>query len=382
MIYLDNSATTKPHEAVMQTFLQVNEHYYANPASIHRAGVEANDLLMRAREQVAGILKTEDTNIIFTAGGTESNNFALYGVARASTHKGKHIIISEIEHPSVLEAAKLLAEEGFEVDYLRVDQNGVISLDELARMIRKDTILVSVMHINNEVGSIQPIEEIAKIVHANSRAIFHVDAVQSFGKIHVAFNGEDGPDIITVSGHKIHALKGSGIIAFRKYIKVAALLVGGGQEFGLRSGTVAVPQAVAFAKAARLAVEHLTVSMEQYKNWNSGIRTFLQQFNNEVYLLSPINGAGHILSFSVKGLKGEILINALQKQDVIVSTSSACSSKQTKNSHVVEALDVPDVFKKGVIRLSFGAHTTDADIEGFKAAFLNVMNELKGERQT
>ena len=220
MIYLDNSATTKPHEAVMQTFLQVNEHYYANPASIHCAGVEANDLLMRAREQLAGILKTENTNIIFTAGGTESNNFALYGVARASTHKGKHIIISEIEHPSVLEVAKLLAEEGFEVDYLRVNQNGHISLDELARMIRKDTILVSVMHINNEVGSIQPIEEIAKIVHANSRAIFHVDAVQSFGKIHVAFNGEDGPDIITVSGHKIHALKGSGIIAFRKYLSL------------------------------------------------------------------------------------------------------------------------------------------------------------------
>ncbi len=380
MIYLDNSATTKPHEAVLQTFLQVNQHYYANPASIHQAGVEANDLLMRAREQVAGVLKTDGTNIIFTAGGTESNNFALYGVARASMHKGKHIIISEIEHPSVLEVAKSLAEEGFEVDYLRVNQNGLISLDELTRIIRKDTILVSVMHINNEVGSIQPIEEIAKIVHANSRAMFHVDAVQSFGKIQVTFNGEDGPDIVTVSGHKIHALKGSGIIAFRKYIKVAPLLVGGGQEFGLRSGTVAVPQAVAFAKAARIAVEHLEESMEQYKNWNSGIRTFLQQFNNEVYVLSPINGAGHILSFSVKGLKGEILINALQKQDVIVSTSSACSSKQTKNSHVVEALDVPDVFKKGVIRLSFGAHTTDADIEGFKAAFLNVMNELKGER--
>lgn len=382
MIYLDNSATTKPHEAVLQTFLQVNQHYYANPASIHQAGVEANDLLMRAREQVAGILKTDGTNIIFTAGGTESNNFALYGVARASMHKGKHIIISEIEHPSVLEVAKSLAEEGFEVDYLRVNQNGLISLDELTRIIRKDTILVSVMHINNEVGSIQPIEEIAKIVHANSRAMFHVDAVQSFGKIQVTFNGEDGPDIVTVSGHKIHALKGSGIIAFRKYIKVAPLLVGGGQEFGLRSGTVAVPQAVAFAKAARIAVEHLEESMEQYKNWNSGIRTFLQQFNNEVYVLSPINGAGHILSFSVKGLKGEVLINALQKQDVIVSTSSACSSKQTKNSHVVEALDVPDVFKKGVIRLSFGAHTTDADIEGFKAAFLNVMNELKGERQS
>lgn len=382
MIYLDNSATTKPHEAVLQTFLQVNQHYYANPASIHQAGIEANDLLMRAREQVAGILKTDGTNIIFTAGGTESNNFALYGVARASMHKGKHIIISEIEHPSVLEVAKSLAEEGFEVDYLRVNQNGLISLDELTRIIRKDTILVSVMHINNEVGSIQPIEEIAKIVHANSRAMFHVDAVQSFGKIQVTFNGEDGPDIVTVSGHKIHALKGSGIIAFRKYIKVAPLLVGGGQEFGLRSGTVAVPQAVAFAKAARIAVEHLEESMEQYKNWNSGIRTFLQLFNNEVYVLSPINGAGHILSFSVKGLKGEVLINALQKQDVIVSTSSACSSKQTKNSHVVEALDVPDVFKKGVIRLSFGAHTTDADIEGFKAAFLNVMNELKGERQS
>jgi cysteine desulfurase len=379
MIYLDNSATTKPHESVLQTFLQVNEHYYANPASIHKAGVEANDLLTRAREQVASILNTEEKQVIFTSGGTESNNFALYGVAKSSTHKGKHIIISEIEHPSVLEAAKRLIKEGFDVEYLRVNEQGKFSIEQLKRIIRKDTILVSVMHVNNEMGAISPIREMAQIIHDNSRAVFHVDAVQSFGKMPVTFDGENGPDILTVSGHKIHGLKGSGIIAFRKQFNVHPFLVGGGQEYGLRSGTVAVPLAVSFAKAARLAVEKIQVMQVQYKKWNRELRGYLAQFGEEIFILSPEDAADHILSFSVRGLKGEILINALQKENVIVSTSSACSSKQTKDSHVVEAMKVAPQYKKGVIRISFGAMTTDQDIETFKARFQQVMNELKGE---
>ena len=379
MIYLDNSATTKPHESVLQTFLQVNEHYYANPASIHQAGVEANDLLSRARQQVASILNTEEKHVIFTSGGTESNNFALQGIAKASTHKGKHIIVSEIEHPSVLEAAKRLIKEGFDVEYLRVDNNGKLLLDQLKRIIRKDTILVSVMHVNNEMGAISPIREMAQIIHEKSRAIFHVDAVQSFGKIPVAFDGENGPDILTVSGHKIHGIKGSGIIAFRKQINVLPFLVGGGQEYGLRSGTVAVPLAVSFAKAARLAVEKIAVMQAQYKKWNDELRSYLAQYGEEVFILSPEDAANHILSFSVKGLKGEILINALQKENIIFSTSSACSSKQTKDSHVVEAMKIAPQYKKGVIRISFGAMTTDQDIEAFKISFKQVMNELKGE---
>lgn len=378
MIYLDNSATTKPSKAVLDTFLQVNEHYFANPASIHQAGVEANDLLTRAREQLANILKTEAKQVIFTSGGTESNNFAFHSVAKSNAHIGKHIIVSEIEHPSVLEAAKRLIKEGYEVEYLRVDENGAVSVEQLKRILRKDTILVSVMHVNNEVGAIAPISEIAKIVHDNSRALFHMDAVQSFGKLPVKFNGENGPDVITVSGHKINGLKGSGLIAFRKQINVTPFIIGGGQEFGLRSGTVAVPLAVSLAKAARLAVEAIEQHTINFNKWNDELRQFLLNFQDEVFILSPINGASHILSFSVKALKGEILINALQKHDVIVSTSSACSSKQTKNSHVVEAMNIPEIYKKGVIRISFGANTMNDDIEAFKNAFQQVMDELKG----
>ncbi|RKJ14316.1 aminotransferase class V-fold PLP-dependent enzyme, partial [Butyricicoccus sp. 1XD8-22] len=183
MIYFDNSATTKPYKEVLDTFIQVNEHFYANPASIHEAGVEANELLDRARSQVAQILKTDDYSVLFTGGGTESNNFAIFGVTKANTHKGKHIITTEIEHASILESVKSLEKEGFEVDYLQVDENGVISLEELKKKIRKDTVFVSIMHVNNEIGSIQPIQEAGKIIHENSRATFHVDAVQSFGKL-------------------------------------------------------------------------------------------------------------------------------------------------------------------------------------------------------
>ena len=177
MIYLDNSATTKPHKEVMQTFMAVNEQYYANPASIHAMGVESNELLMRAREQVADILHTDAKNVLFTSGGTESNNTAIFGLARGNTHKGKHILTTVIEHPSVLESVKQLEKEGFEVEYLSVEKNGVILLDELRKKVRKDTVLVSIMHVNNEMGVIQPIFEAAKMVHEMSRAAFHVDAV-------------------------------------------------------------------------------------------------------------------------------------------------------------------------------------------------------------
>ena len=380
MIYLDNSATTKPHKEVLATFMQVNELYFANPASIHLAGVESNTLLTKAREQLAHLLNTEEKNVLFTSGGTESNNFALHGLAKSSHFRGKHIITTEIEHPSILEAVKRLQEdEGYEVDYLKVNKQGVISLDELREKLRKDTVIVSIMHVNNEMGAIQPIEQAAQIIHEKCQAMFHVDAIQSFGKLPVIFDDENGPDVISISGHKIHALKGTGVLAFRKKPQVKAFLVGGGQEFGLRSGTVAVPQAVAMAKAARLAVEAMPVNIEKYKKWSTQLHDFFEQFGSEVHVLSTRDGAPHIFSFSVKGLKGEILINALQKRDILVSTSSACSSKQTKTSHVVEALNIDGRYKNGVLRLSFGANNTDADIAAFEKEFTVVMKELKGE---
>lgn len=379
MIYLDNSATTKPHKEVLATFMQVNELYFANPSSIHQAGVEANALLTKAREQMATILNTEANHVLFTSGGTESNNFALYGIAKKNSFKSKHIITTEIEHPSILEAVKRLESEGFEIDYLKPNKDGVISIDELRKKLRKETNLVSIMHVNNEMGAIQPIEQAAELIHEHSLAVFHVDAIQSFGKMPVQFNGEHGPDLISISGHKIHALKGTGVLAFRKRPNIHPFLVGGGQEFGLRSGTVAVPQAVAMAKAARIAVEAIPEKLASYKKWSHDLHDYFEQFGQDIHVISTRDGAAHILSFSVYGLKGEILINALQKRDIIVSTSSACSSKQTKTSHVVEALNVDSRYKNGVLRLSFGAYTTDLEIEAFKAEFTAVMNELKGD---
>ncbi|MER1999804.1 MAG: cysteine desulfurase family protein [Lysinibacillus sp.] len=379
MIYLDNSATTKPLPEVMQTFVQVSEQYYANPASIHEAGNTTNQLLTKAREQLANILNTDAKQVIFTAGGTEANNFAVYSVSKTQQHIGKHVITTAVEHPSILQSVKRLHDEGFDVDYLDVDERGVISLEQLASKLRKDTIFVSVMHVNNEMGAIQPIEEIAKLVHEKSRALFHVDAVQSFGKLPVHFNGDLGPDMISVSGHKIHSVKGSGFLALRRAFTMVPFIVGGGQEFGLRSGTAAVPQAVALAKAARIATEKLDERYKQYKQWSTDLYAFFRQFDEHVHMLSSDASAPYILSFSVRDLKGEILINALQKDGVFVSTSSACSSKMKKTSHVVTALNIPQAYKDGVLRLSFGSLTTNEDIEGFKRVFNNVMSQLKGE---
>ena len=305
-------------------------------------------IIAREKEQaMLDRLLTEPTSQLLTVYGRRrigktflireyfDDNFAFKHTAvsplefKDSGFRGKHIITTEIEHASILEAMKRLAEDGFEVEYLKVNKEGVISLDELREKVRKDTILVSIMHVNNEIGTIQPIEQAAQIIRQNSHAMFHVDAIQSFGKLPVKFNGANGPDIISISGHKIHALKGSGVVAFRKKPMLKPFIVGGGQEFGLRSGTVAVPQAVAMAKAARLAVEAMPTRLENYKKWSKELHDFFETFGSEVYVLSSPQGAPHILSFSVRGLKGEILINALQKRDIIVSTSSACSSKRS-----------------------------------------------------
>ncbi|MBK3493598.1 cysteine desulfurase [Viridibacillus sp. YIM B01967] len=378
MIYLDHSATTKPDSAVLQTFIQANERYYANPASLHQLGTEANTLLMKAREQIAQILNTESEHIIFTSGGTESNNFAVKGLARANQHRGKHILISAIEHPSVIESAHHLTNEGFELEFIDVDDHGRIKLADLQRKIRKDTVLVSIMHVNNEMGAIQPITDITQIVRANSRAFFHVDAVQSFGKIPVQFQGDVGPDAMTISGHKINGLKGTGLLAFSKRIKIQPIMHGGGQELGYRSGTVAVPQNVSLAKAMRLAAEHMSENTDKFVQWRNDLHAFFNKFYH-VHVISNNDGAPHIVSCSVRGLKGEVIVNALQSEGFIVSTSSACSSKNSDISHVVEALYIEESFQKGVIRISLGNGLTNSNIDQFKIVFAKMMKQLKGE---
>lgn len=377
MIYFDNSATTKVHPEVLNTFVTVNEKFWANPASIHTFGHQTNELLQSAREQIAAILKTSSEKVYFTSGGTESNNLAIFGLAQKYKQRGKHVLISEIEHPSIIEAAKKLNELGFEVEWIPVDSEGIILLESVKKSIRNDTVLVSVMHVNNETGAIQPIEELSNIVRKKSRALIHMDAVQSFGKIPVNFMDLD-VDSITISSHKIHGLKGSGLLALKKFIEIEPILYGGGQESGIRSGTTSVPLAVSTAKAMRLAMENLGSKAVKLQSLSDDLIEFLQSFSF-IKVISPTKKAPHIISFSVKKMKGEVLINALQQQDVIVSTSSACSSRQTKTSHVLKAMHISDDYIKGVLRISLSTISTQQEVDQFKNVFKHVMNVIKGD---
>ncbi|WP_223642220.1 cysteine desulfurase family protein [Planococcus sp. 4-30] len=366
MIYLDNSATTQPKKEVLDAFVKASEQFYANPASLHMMGNQAEDLLESARSQLKELLNMD--RIVFTSGGTEANNLALIGTAKSYQHRGKHIVTAATEHPSVLYSLAALEQQGFEVTRLPVGHYGEIDVDELKNSLRSDTILVSLMHINNEIGTLHPISEIARLLKKR-RIIFHVDAVQSIGKL--AFDSTSMPDLLSVSGHKVHGLKGSGLLAYSG-VELQAIQYGGGQESGIRSGTVSVPHAVALAKALRLAKPN-----PLHLQWNKTLRQFFSEFDG-VKIVSPEGAAPHILAVAVKGIKGEILVSGLQKESIIVSTSSACSSKSRDTSHVIQSIGLPREFKDGVMRISFGAFTTEEDINALQSAFKRVYRIIKG----
>ncbi|KAA0965138.1 cysteine desulfurase [Sporosarcina sp. ANT_H38] len=372
MIYFDNSATTAPDEGVLTSFIEVNKRFFANPASIHLAGKEAETLLERSREQILSILGAPDGELLFTSGGTEANNLAVIGFARALQARGNHLITTKIEHPSVLHSMEYLETQGFEVDYLSVDEQGMISVEELKSKLRKDTILVSIMHVNNEIGTIQPIAECARVIKENSRALFHSDTVQSFGKLAVTLTG-DGPDAITISAHKINGLKGSGILALRKGITPEPINYGGGQEKGIRSGTVSVADAVALAKAVRMSATD--VEQKDFRQWRNRIITFIEPFEN-VRVLAPDKAAPHILAVAFLKVKGEVAVNFFQENGITISTSSACSSKNGTAGHVIEAISVNGKFKNGVIRISFGKNNIEQHVVEFEQVFARFMELL------
>ncbi|MFC4355901.1 cysteine desulfurase family protein [Chryseomicrobium palamuruense] len=375
LIYLDHSATTKPDAAILQTFLAVNEDYWFNPASIHKGGDQAANLLERAREQVATLLKTPSKSVIFTSGGTEGNNYVLRGAEIATKSRGKHILVSSVEHPSVLETAKVLQNEGFDVEWIAVDSNGQVCLADLDRKVRNDTILVSIQHVNNEIGTIQPIVDSIDIIRTKSRAIIHMDAVQSYGKLQVDFD-KYPVDWITLSSHKFHGIKGSGVAASRNHITLPPYIHGGGQEHGHRSGTTPVAQAVSTAKSMRLAANEQQATFKHLDMLQKELRKFFEELS-AVNILTPDISAPHILTVAVRGVKGEVLVNALEKREIYVSTSSACSSKKKGTSHVLEAMNLHSELIDGVIRISTGKHTSIEEIEQFKLHFTHVMKQLE-----
>lgn len=350
MIYFDNSSTTKPYPEVIDSFTKVSVDFFGNPSSLHGLGAQSEKLLSAARKQIADLLNVKSSEIYFTSGGTEGNNLAVKGAAHARANRGNHIITTAIEHPSVEEACQELEKEGFEVTYLPVNEEGRISAADFKEALREDTILVSIMHVNNEVGSIQPIQEIGNILKDCPDILFHVDHVQGAGKVPLSLK-EANVDLCTVSGHKVHGLKGTGFLYIREGVRIEPLVRGGNQESKIRSGTENVAGIVAMAKAFRMSMDKEEKHREKLKHIHGYLYKELS-LTEGIHLNSPKDGAPHIINFSVPGIKSEVLLHALEKDGVYVSTTSACSSKKRTASKTVEAMFHQPARSESVIRIS------------------------------
>lgn len=375
MIYLDNSATTKPHPSVLESFQQVSSTYFANPSSIHQLGGTAEKLLLTAKKQAADILGIGVDEVIFTSGGTEGNNTAVKGIALEHQGRGKHIITSSIEHPSIYEACQSLETLGFEVTYLPVDKNGVVSVTELEKAIRNDTILISIMHVNNETGSIQPIEKIGKIAKNYPKLFFHVDAVQSIGKVPLQLKNS-GIDICTFSGHKIHGLKGTGMLYINNRTKLFPLLHGGNQEYSLRSGTENLAGSVSFVKALRMMKEREKNEMNHLLNMKSYLYDALKAMDG-VEVNTAEHAAAHIINMSVPGIKPEVIIHMLGEKEIYISTKSACSSKLKDESKVLAACGFGRDRTTTALRVSLSYDNTMEEMKLFVQALKKAIKQFK-----
>ncbi|TMU85923.1 cysteine desulfurase [Bacillus sp. BHET2] len=364
MIYLDNSATTKPYKEVLDTFLKVNESYYANPSSIHSFGGQVEKLIQQSREQVASLLGIKKKEVFFTSGGTESNNLAIKGTALQYGHRGKHMITTNIEHPSVINAVKQLETLGYSVTYLDADDQGRVRPQDLKAAIQDDTILVSVMQVNNEIGSIQPIREMGLILKDYPRILFHVDAVQAIGKVPLILD-EKLIDLCSISAHKIHGIKGTGMLFVRDGLELSPILSGGEQEGNLRSGTENTGGIVSFAKAMRMHLAESGQKLAIMEENQQFLRRELERIEGVTVHTPPVHQAPHILNFSIQNFKGEVLVHALDRREVFVSTTSACSSKQNKPSRTLLSMGVSEDLANSSIRISLSFHNTMEECRQF-----------------
>lgn len=375
-VYLDNSATTKVAQEAVDAMVHALTQAFGNPSSLHRKGMEAEKIVSESRQKIASALGVKAREIYFTSGGTESNNLAIKGTAYARKRYGKHMITTSIEHPSVLEAFMQLEKDGFNVTYLKVDDKGHIDLEELKHAIRPDTILVSIMYVNNEVGSIQTIQDAAKIISQNKNTVFHVDAVQAFGKIPLIPN-LSGIHLLSLSAHKVYGPKGVGALFVRGGTKVDPLINGGGQEEGLRSGTENVPGIAGFSAAAELAFKNLSLWQQRMRELKERLKNgILSEIPNTV-LNGPEDGAPHILNISFLGTKAEVLLHALEMHGIYVSTGSACSSHKNAKSHVLLAMGKTPEEIEGAIRFSLSPFLSFEDIDYTVEVLKKEVNELR-----
>ncbi len=375
MIYFDNSATTKPYKEVIETYVKVSEEYYGNPSSLHSLGKEAEMLLDQGRDQIAKLLKVNKKEIVFTSGGTEGNNLAIKGTALQHKSRGRHLITTKVEHASNYETFNQLEKLGFAVTYLNVNQFGEISLEELKQELRNDTILVSLIHVNNELGTIQPIKEVGELLRTYPKVYFHVDHVQGMTKVPLSFK-DCHIDLGTISGHKFHGPKGTGVLYVRQGVKLTSLFSGGVQEQNFRAGTENIPGYVAMAKALRLSMEKYVANKQHLKQLRDQLIKLLQEIDG-IVLNSPIDGAPHIINFSLPGIKPEVLIQALSKQKIYVSTKSACSSKLAEPSRILMATGMGDERAESAVRVSFSFENTVEEVNKFVIALKGISSQLK-----
>lgn len=372
--YLDNSATTRCSERARDIMVKVLTEDFGNPSSLHTMGMTAEGYIKKAKEQIAKTLKAEVKEILFTSGGTESNNLALIGTALANKRAGNHIITTSIEHASVSAVAAYLEEMGFCVTYLKVDKDGLISLEELREAVCEDTILVSLMMVNNEIGAVEPIEEAVKIIKAkNPKTLVHVDAIQAYGKYRICPK-KLGIDLLSVSGHKIHAPKGTGFLYIKDKTRIKPIIYGGGQQKGMRSGTENVPGAAALGMAAEEIYENFDEKIEH-------LYSLKERFIKGVTEIEgvTINGktgrdsAPHIVSVSIDGVRSEVMLHSLEEKEIYVSAGSACSSNKPAPSKTLQGIGLPKAQLESTIRFSFCADTTEEEIDYAIAALKEIV---------
>lgn len=377
MIYFDNSATTKVDSTVLDTYLKVSEQFYGNPSSLHLLGDAPAKLLAQSRVQIANSLNVKPQEIYFTSGGTEGDNWAIKGTALEKKRFGQHLITSTVEHPAVYETMKQLELFGWEVTYLPVDKKGLISPKDLKEAIREDTVLVSIIGVNNEVGTVQPIKEIGEILRDYPSIHFHVDAVQTLGMVDLELGPESRVDMAVFSGHKFRAPRGIGFIYIKDGRQIAPLLTGGGQESDMRSGTENLPAIAAMARALRLTLDDESLKRTHIKKLQKKIRKHLET-KEKVTLFTPENHAPHILCFGIEGIRGEVTVHAFEEYAIFISTTSACSSRAMDvDSSTLSAMGVPKHISETANRVSLAAENTEEEVDEFIKVFDEIYEKFQ-----
>ena len=379
-VYLDNAASTRVSKPVIELMNKAMAEDYANPSAKHLKGMEAEKYLKEAAAKIAKTMKVSEKEIVFTSGGTESNNMALIGAAMARQRYGKHIISTAIEHSAVHQVLVHLADLGFEYSILKVDEKGQISLEELKSLLRADTILVSVMYVNNEIGAVQDIKAIADIVHGYNKDIYmHTDAIQAYGKFKI-FPKKEGIDLLSVSAHKLHGPKGSGFLYIDERVNIKPIIYGGGQQRGLRSGTLNIPGIAGLGEAAKEAYEDFDKEVEYIYGLRDYLIDEITKFNDEGIKLNSEKGvkfAPHVLSISISGVRAEVLLHAMEERGIYIASGSACSSNHPGLSGTLKGIGLKEEFLSSTVRVSFSKYNNKEELDFFLANLKELIPQLR-----